>query len=852
MFATHKFWWHSGEKHHALANLTDFLETIQIPGILPAGPDSVASAAGPNAIPNFSPPPVPNLAGQTSANLNLSGMSVNELRIFRVKCLLKRAEWMRELGSPLEEVLATVMEARELSPDHYSVWHAWAVTNYDQLKKVDSQEPVEDVTTANLRSFSTLDLTPQKSIIGAAGGAPDHRRSFTPTDGLVQTKGLPGFLRLPGIGGPTPARGRISRALSSGTLTLANLLSVQQVDQVTPYVVEAIKGFVHSIVLGQGQPLANILQDTLRLLTLWFSYGTKEGVYQILTAELDQVSTENWLSVIPQLIARMHVKAPQIAVLLRKLLMKVASTHPQALVCPISVAQNTHDKQQKTVATELVNEMRKRRSQLVEEATMLSRELIRVAITPHELWHDGLEKAAQLYMENRDIRGMMDALTEMHDTMNESAIVDNKVQVGFTEDMSKVGHTTLRDVSFRHSYGRPLAEALDWLEMFKKSNRTTDLHQAWEIYQLVFKKIKAQIKTFKNVELHHVSPALTSAVDLKLAVPGTYRPNVPVISISGFSASIEVIPSKQRPRRMSMLGSDGNKYQFLLKGHEDLRQDERVMQLFGLINVCLDNDRTTGKKGLDIQRYSVLPLSNNSGVIGWVENCDTLNQLVKQYRESKDMKLGIEVKLLQNKSLNYDKLPLLGKVEVFRQVMEETTGEDLAKMLWLKSKTADVWVERRANFTRSCAVMSMAGYILGLGDRHPSNLMLDRVSGQVVHIDFGDCFEITKQRSKYPEIIPFRLTRMMTTAMGQSGIAGTYRLTCERVRNSTVQRTTYNVLYYMTELMRILHNFDSISGLLLARCYFYRYYCYAALATAISAAIITVSKIACSLPIAHE
>ena len=41
--------------------------------------------------------------------------------------------------------------------------------------------------------------------------------------------------------------------------------------------------------------------------------------------------------------------------------------------------------------------------------------------------------------------------------------------------------------------------------------------------------------------------------------------------------------------------------------------------------------------------------------------------------------------------------------------------------------------------------MSMAGYILGLGDRHPSNLMLDRVSGRVVHIDFGDCFEITKQ-----------------------------------------------------------------------------------------------------------
>lgn len=79
------------------------------------------------------------------------------------------------------------------------------------------------------------------------------------------------------------------------------------------------------------------------------------------------------------------------------------------------------------------------------------------------------------------------------------------------------------------------------------------------------------------------------------------------------------------------------------------------------------------------------------------------------------------------------------------------------------------------------AVMSMAGYILGLGDRHPSNLMLHRVSGRVIHIDFGDCFEITKQRSKFPEVIPFRLTRMLQKSMEKSGIEGSYRVNCERV-----------------------------------------------------------------------
>lgn len=32
--------------------------------------------------------------------------------------------------------------------------------------------------------------------------------------------------------------------------------------------------------------------------------------------------------------------------------------------------------------------------------------------------------------------------------------------------------------------------------------------------------------------------------------------------------------------------------------------------------------------------------------------------------------------------------------------------------------------------------------MLGLGDRHPSNLMLSKHTGKILHIDFGDCFEV--------------------------------------------------------------------------------------------------------------
>lgn len=84
------------------------------------------------------------------------------------------------------------------------------------------------------------------------------------------------------------------------------------------------------------------------------------------------------------------------------------------------------------------------------------------------------------------------------------------------------------------------------------------------------------------------------------------------------------------------------------------------------------------------------------------------------------------------------------------------------------------WIRRQVIFLFSA-------YLLLHEFRHPSNLMLDRLSGKIVHIDFGDCFEVAMKRDKYPEKIPFRLTRMLVQAMEVTGIEGNYRLTCERV-----------------------------------------------------------------------
>lgn len=99
----------------------------------------------------------------------------------------------------------------------------------------------------------------------------------------------------------------------------------------------------------------------------------------------------------------------------------------------------------------------------------------------------------------------------------------------------------------------------------------------------------------------------------------------------------------------------------------------------------------------------------------------------------------------------------------------------------------------------------MIGYVIGLGDRHLDNVLVDLDTGQVmhdnwlyifiysslyrkliffsyqvVHIDYNVCFEKGAQL-RVPERVPFRLTQNIKSALGLTGTEGVFRHACEQV-----------------------------------------------------------------------
>ena len=283
---------------------------------------------------------------------------------------------------------------------------------------------------------------------------------------------------------------------------------------------------------------------------------------------------------------------------------------------------------------------------------------------------------------------------------------------------------------------------------------------------------------------------------------------VPTLFVASVENLIIVLPTKTKPKKFVFVGTDGRRYAYLFKGMEDLHLDQRIMQILSLANVLLrSSDGKRNSSGYRARHYGVIPLGPRSGLIQWVEGVTPLFALYKRWLQRQAASHSSSAGAKDNAAatavprpseLFYNKLtPLLEAeglsadprqrsqwpVEILRRVlaelMDETPKDLVSRELWAGSLNAQQWWSSTGRFARSCAVTSVIGYVIGLGDRHLDNVLVDLRCGEVVHIDYNVCFEKGRQL-RVPENVPFRMTANIQHALGAAGtgLEGAFRLSC--------------------------------------------------------------------------
>ncbi|KAF2031202.1 hypothetical protein EK21DRAFT_88334 [Setomelanomma holmii] len=326
------------------------------------------------------------------------------------------------------------------------------------------------------------------------------------------------------------------------------------------------------------------------------------------------------------------------------------------------------------------------------------------------------------------------------------------------------------------------------LAMFKGEKESTQQGR-----EISLDKYKESRELVSKVPKLNVPPA-TLQVEVRANMNYTDLPR-----IQKFKSTMSIANGLSAPKIITAIGTDGKPYKQLFKsGNDDLRQDAIMEQVFDQVSRLLRNHTATRIRNIGIRTYKVLPLSTRSGLMEFVQNTMPLHLWVMPAHEKyypndyKPDRCRKEIGAAQSDSLST-------RTKVWQKIADNFHPV-LRYFLLERFQDPDEWFERRLAYTRSTAAISILGHVLGLGDRHCHNILLDEKSGEVIHIDLGVSFEAGRVLP-VPEVVPFRLTRDLVDAMGYTKTEGVFRRCCEFTMDTLREEresimTLLNVLRY--------------------------------------------------------
>ncbi|KAM7482555.1 hypothetical protein LguiB_007138 [Lonicera macranthoides] len=589
------------------------------------------------------------------------------------------------------------------------------------------------------------------------------------------------------------------------------------------------------------------LRATLYVLNILLNYGVE--LKDTLESELSRVPLLSWQEITPQLFARLSSHPEQVV---RKqlggLLVMLAKLCPWSIVYPTLVNVNSYEDAPSEELQHILACLSKLYPRLILDVQLMIKELENVTVLWEELWLSTLQ---DLHTDvTRRINLLKEEATRIAENVTLSHSEKNKINASKYSAMMapivvalerRLASTsrkpeTPHEAWFHKEYTEQIKLAI--LNFKTPPSSAATLGEVWRPFDSIAASL-ASYQRKSSISLGQVAPLLALLSSSDVPMPGLEKQILTseseggltatlqgIVTIASFSEQVVILSTKTKPKKLVIMGSDGQAYTYLLKGREDLRLDARIMQLLQAINGFLHSCPATRGQSLGIRYYSVTPISGRAGLIQWVDNVISIYSVFKSWQtrvqlaqlsalgagnpknsvpppvpRPSDMFYGKIIPALKEKGIkrviSRRDWPHEVKRKVLLDLMKEAPKQLLHQELWCASEGFKAFSSKLKRYSGTVAAMSIVGHILGLGDRHLDNILMDFCSGDIVHIDYNVCFD-KGQRLKIPEIVPFRLTQSIEAALGLTGVEGTFRMNCEAVLG--VLRKNKDILLMLLEV----------------------------------------------------
>lgn len=273
----------------------------------------------------------------------------------------------------------------------------------------------------------------------------------------------------------------------------------------------------------------------------------------------------------------------------------------------------------------------------------------------------------------------------------------------------------------------------------------------------------------------------------ELEIPGQYHGRSEPLpeyhtKVSSFDPALLLLKSLRLPIRLTIVGSDEKDHHVLVKSGEDLRTDQRVEGVLSLLNNIYESHSSSHlSQKPSLVTYVVTPLSTTVGILEWVSDTLRLEDMLFSSLSESEAKQVERVAAAYANHSSWEFSPKMMKrdecVNKFKDVVNGIPWDLLRRGLLQLASGHEGFFHLRNTFLSSFATLCVSHWLLGIGDRHVTNVLFGLKTGRVIGIDFGHHFESATQFLPFPELMPFRLTPQIVNVAQPLGLHGQLRET---------------------------------------------------------------------------
>lgn len=409
-------------------------------------------------------------------------------------------------------------------------------------------------------------------------------------------------------------------------------------------------------------------------------------------------------------------------------------------------------------------------------------------------------------MDNRDAREM---LTSLCNTGNNAAIntdatfLTHLLMSKATTKKERAEAILAKIIELQCSNDKELEECLNVLDSLKNTSEDNDLSN--DIIKIVAclktgqpeafleadkmrEKWRKSLKFEVNNKFSNQKEADVKWRSFCVSVPGS-----PAIMIESVIPIISIINTASRPRVVEMVG-DGMKFRFLLTA-ASLLNDERIATFCDIMAAMMDHSNL---REIAPKAPRIFPLCVAASLIKITAQTETMESIMSSFSAKRKQELDEISSHLG--STNPSTLSALQNVEMCEKLSRISPGEELLECIWRSAPAVSRWVRTSDAVTQSYAGHAVFGYIAGLENRHPGNILLEKDTGLMSIIDFSSIFRKSRRDPKRAEQVPIRMTRAIRNLMDGANPYGLFQLSCEKIMEFLWERRPLVMMQLMVAL----------------------------------------------------